>query len=70
MMFGRKKDVTHVHIDFSKRPVVAVCVCGEILRGRNETLPADRIYSINGYLYCRTCALKWLDRKFSMTDYL
>lgn len=70
MLLGKKKDTSHVRIDFNNRPIVAMCVCGEILRGRNGTLPADRIYRIKGHLYCQKCAYKWFDYEFEVTDYL
>lgn len=66
-MFRHKREDV-IHIDFSTRPVVAVCGCGKMLRGRNGRLPADRIYFISGELTCRDCAIEWLDRRYEMTD--
>ena len=70
MMIGKKKDPTRIHIDFSNRPIVAICGCGEILRGKRSALPADKIYLIDGYMLCRRCALRWFDEEYCMTDYL
>lgn len=68
-MFAKREEAP-IHLDFNNRPVVAVCKCGKLLRGRTETLPADRIYIINRELTCRDCALTWFDRRYEMTDVL
>ena len=68
-MWG-KRDEPAIHIDFNNRPVVGICECGKLLRGRTDTLPADRIYTIKGERFCRECALRWFDSRFEMTDVL
>ena len=69
-MLGARRDEPTIHINFENRPVVAVCGCGRLLRGRTSTLPADRTYNILGEKMCRECAYRWFDDRFEITEVL